>query len=65
MLYDFMTSNEVQMKKYAKNLREELAGLLAKENVSYEAKFTMLDMGRPKESDHPPIKANLLHLKKL
>lgn len=55
VLYNFNSEDEVQLKQYAKKLREEVSCLLSKEDVSYEAKVQVLDMKRPKETDHPVI----------
>ncbi|XP_001605964.1 centromere protein L-like [Nasonia vitripennis] len=56
VLFDFHCDNEVQLKQYAKKLREEVACILSQDDVSYEAKISVLDIQRPKETDHPVVK---------
>lgn len=56
VLFDFNCDNEVQLKQYAKKLREEVACILSLDDVSYEAKISVLDIQRPKETDHPVVK---------
>ncbi|XP_014219468.1 centromere protein L-like [Copidosoma floridanum] len=56
ILFNFHSDNEVLMKQYAKKLREEVATILSQENVTYNAKITVLNIRRPKETDHPVVK---------
>lgn len=57
-LFDFEYNDEVKMKLYAKKLREEVSRSLLKENVSYTAKFTLMDDLGPKPSpnDVPAVR---------
>ncbi|XP_015594461.1 centromere protein L isoform X2 [Cephus cinctus] len=41
-LFGFDKDNEIKLKLYAKKLREEIANNLTQENVTYEAKFTII-----------------------
>lgn len=56
-MYGFDATSDLQLKLYAKRLREEIASNLTQEDVSYETKFTIVDDidPRPLESDPPPI----------
>ncbi|XP_058793864.1 centromere protein L-like [Phymastichus coffea] len=54
-LFDFKCDDEVRMKSYGKKLREEVAANLSNEDVSYEAKISVLEIKRPKETDHPIV----------
>lgn len=56
-LFNFKYNDELKMKLYAKKLREEVSRSILKENVSYTAKFTLLnDFGpRPNPNDVPAV----------
>jgi hypothetical protein len=54
-LFNFKCNDDVIFNQYAKQLREEIASLLSQENVSYVAKFEILDIPKPKDSDHPVL----------
>lgn len=56
LLYNSEFDNEVKLKYYAKRLREEVACLVSKENVIYDAKISVLEMKRPLETDESTIK---------
>ena len=57
-LFGFQYDNEVQLKLYAKKLREEAACSMLKEDFTYNAKFTVMDnLGpRPKPTDASAVK---------
>lgn len=57
-LFNFQYDDEIKMKMYAKKLREEVARSILKENLSYTAKFTLLNNFGPKPSpkDAPAIR---------
>ncbi|XP_033211822.1 centromere protein L-like [Belonocnema kinseyi] len=61
-LFGFQYDSEVQLKLYAKKLREEAACSLLKEDVTYSAKFTLMDnLGpRPNPTDAPAVKIELI-----
>ena len=56
-LYGFRYDNEVQFKIYAKTLREAVCSML-KEDVLYDAKFSVIEnLGpKPNSTDAPAIK---------
>lgn len=60
-LFNFKYNDELKMKLYAKKLREEVSRSILKENVSYTAKFTLLnDFGpRPNPNDVPAVQIEL------
>lgn len=58
VLYNFNPNDEVQLKQYAKKLREEVSCSLSQEDVSYEAKVDVSELRRPKDTDHPVIEVN-------
>ncbi|KAL7300416.1 hypothetical protein TKK_0006842 [Trichogramma kaykai] len=58
-LFNFQCENEVVLKQYAKKLREQVACMLSQEDVSYEAKVSVLELERPNSDDHPIIKINV------
>lgn len=64
LLYNFEFNNEVKLKLYAKRLREEVACMVSKENVTYDAKISVLEMKRPTETDEPTIKVNKFFISK-
>ena len=58
-LFNFC-KDEVHLKQYAKRLREEVAGTLTQQDVSYNAKFFVMEniTVRPHPVDPPPIKVS-------
>ena len=59
-LFNFY-EDEVHLKQYAKRLREEVAGTLAQQDVSYSAKFFVMEniTVRPHPVDPSPIKVEV------
>ncbi|RLU25333.1 hypothetical protein DMN91_001489 [Ooceraea biroi] len=54
--------DDVHLKLYSKKLREEIASTLSRENVTYDAKFSLMEeiVSRPYHQNHPAIKIEVL-----
>ncbi|XP_043280805.1 uncharacterized protein [Venturia canescens] len=54
-------SDELQLKLYAKRLREEVAAILPHDNATYNASFAITEsiVTRPRHDDYPPLKIEL------
>lgn len=59
-LFGFQPDSELQLKLYSKRLREEVAGILPSEDVTYDAQFSVVESinSRPSPADPPAIKVN-------
>ncbi|KAL0103480.1 hypothetical protein PUN28_017616 [Cardiocondyla obscurior] len=53
-------SDDLQLKRYSKKLREEIASTLPHENVSYEAKVLVMNDAYGLNKDHPAIKIEIV-----
>jgi len=53
--------DDVHFKLYSKKLREEIANILSRENVTYDAKFSLVEHIQPgsHHQNHPAIKVSL------
>ncbi|XP_029156542.1 centromere protein L-like [Nylanderia fulva] len=60
-LFDFQ-QDDIYLKLYAKKLREEIASTLSRENVTYDAKFSIMEdvVPTPNHENHPAIKIEVL-----
>lgn len=57
-----LQQDDINFKLYSKKLREEIASTLSREDVTYDAKFSIMDdiVPRPNHENHPAIKIEVL-----